>query len=164
MKKIIKVAVAASLLFGVSTTTQAAGWGLEANGARSHGRWGGELGAGYRAGFGAFDITPAAGAFVFKGDSNGYFETEDRNGTERCRAPNGQFADKDKCNRLDAKAYLRLEAGVTIPLFARVAVGGRLISGDIDPYGSVALPLGPKFAIKGNAGPHYGALGVTFGF
>jgi hypothetical protein len=164
MKNLIKAAVAASLLFGASATAQAAGLGFEANGARSHGRWGGELGVGYRAAFGALDITPAAGAFLFKGDSNGYFETEDRDGTKRCRASNGQFADKDKCNRLDAKAYARLEAGVTIPMLARIAVGGRLISGDVDPYGSVAFPLAPKVSVKGNAGPHYGALGVTFGF
>jgi len=155
------------MLAGALTTTTAAsatGFGVEAEGVRSEGRWGGDLGVGYRLGFAGFDITPAAGAFLYKGDSNGYFKTEDRDGTERCRSANGQFADKDKCNRLAAKAYGRIEIGYTIPLFGRVGAGARYMSDHVRPYGTVSVPLAPKVDLKGNAGAHYFALGATLGF
>lgn len=157
------VAVAAAMTVGMCVSAHASGLGVEANAARSYGLWGGELGLGYRAKFGIFDITPAAGAFLYKGDSE-YFTTRDSNGTEHCRAPNGQFASKSDCNNLAAKAYARLEAGVSIPAFARLAVGGRYIGSQLRPYGSVGFSVGPKLAIEANGGQHYAAAGLTFGF
>lgn len=164
MKTLTKVALAAAMVAGACGSANASGFGVELNGARSYGQWGAELGVGYRAKFGIFDITPTAGGFLYRGDSHGYFTTTDSNGTEHCRASNGQFADKDKCDRVAGKAYGRLEAGVSVPTVGRFAVGGRYIGSQVKPYGAVSFALMPKVAMKANGGQHYGALGVTFGF
>jgi len=103
---------------------------LEADGARSYGQWGAELGVGYRWQLGMLDITPLGGGFIANGDS---------------------------------RAFARLEAGVSIPLVARVAVGARYIGSQVKPYGSVGMPLIPRLSIKANGGPHYAALGLSLG-
>jgi len=162
MKNLKRAAIFAAATVGICSSASASGVGLELNGARSYGVWGAELGLGYRAKFGIFDLTPAAGAFLYKGDSD-YFTTHDSNG-DHCRAPNGQFAEKSKCSNVAAKGYARLEAGVSIPAVARFAVGGRYIGSEIKPYGSVGFAAAPKLAVKVNAGQHYAAAGVTFGF
>lgn len=162
MKKLIIAALGAAVCVATCPSAHAAGLGIELNGARSNGVWGGEVGLGYRLKLGIFDLTPAGGAFIYKGDS-AYFTTHDNNG-DHCRAPNGQFAAKEKCNNLAAKAYGRLEAGVSIPAVARFAVGGRYIGDKVRPYGSVGLAVAPKLGVKINGGPHYAAAGITFGF
>ena len=45
---------------------------------------------------------------------------------------------------------------------ATVGAGVR-IGDDVRPYGTVALPLLPTISVKGNAGPHYYALGLRVG-
>ena len=160
--KFVAVAIAAAL--GVASPLVASGFGAELNGARSNGVWGGEVGLGYRLSVSQFDITPAAGAFIYKGDTGDYFTSIDRNGTKHCRAGNGQFAKKEKCDGTTAKPYGRIEAGFSIPLVARVGVGARLFSGDIRPYGTVSASLAPKIAAKINGGKQYVAAGITFGF
>ena len=127
IKALVAIAIAAT---GVAAA-HANSVQLEADGARSYGQWGAELGAGYRWQLGMFDLTPGAGGFIANGDS---------------------------------RAFARLEAGVSIPLVARVAIGARYIGSEVNPYGSVGLPLLPKISIKANGGPHYAALGLSLGF
>ncbi|WP_380787140.1 hypothetical protein [Sphingomonas sp. R86521] len=137
--------------------------GVEANGARADGHWGGEIGVGYSVGLAGFKITPSAGALVYSG-SNDRYETQDNGGSSRCRdLSNGQYADKARCDNTKVKAYGRVEATYSIPLFATVGAGVR-VGRDTRPYGIVALPLAPLLKLKGNAGPHYFAAGLTLGY
>jgi hypothetical protein len=62
------------------------------------------------------------------------------------------------------RAYGRIEAAYKIPLFAKVGIGARFSGDHTRPYGTVAMPLLPMLAIKGNAGPKYYALGLTLGY
>lgn len=136
---------------------------LEANGARASGVWGGELGLGYRIGAGGFALTPAIGAFLYKGDNDRYYVDEFSNGQSRCRdRTNGQFADDYLCNNIAAKAYGRVEATYTIPAGPEIGGGARFaVDEKVRPYGTVALALGPKLKLKGNVGDRYYALGVS---
>jgi hypothetical protein len=60
------------------------------------------------------------------------------------------------------KPYGRVEATYAIPLVATVGAGVR-VGSDLRPYGTVAVPLLPAISLKGNAGPHYYALGLRLG-
>lgn len=64
----------------------------------------------------------------------------------------------------DSRAFARLEAGLSIPLVARFAIGARYIGSEVKPYGSVGMPIFPKLTLKANGGPHYAALGLSVGF
>lgn len=135
---------------------------LEANGARAEGEWGGELGAGYSLGAAGFRLTPAAGVFLYQGDNDRYYQ-DDNGGNPRCRdSRDGQYARDSKCDNTAVKPYGRVEATYSIPLTATVGAGVR-ISDDVRPYGTVAFPLAPTLSVKGNAGPHYFALGLRVG-
>jgi opacity protein-like surface antigen len=135
---------------------------LEANGARAEGEWGGELGAGYSFGAAGFRLTPAAGVFLYQGDNDRYYE-DNNGGNPRCRdSRDGQYARDSKCDNKAVKPYGRVEATYSIPLTATVGAGVR-ISDDVRPYGTVAFPLAPTLSLKGNAGPHYFALGLRVG-
>ncbi|WP_242008112.1 hypothetical protein [Sphingomonas ginsenosidivorax] len=137
--------------------------GVEANGARADGHWGGELGVGYSVGLAGFKITPSAGALIYAGDNDRY-ETQDNGGSSRCRdLSTGQYADKARCDDTRVKPYGRVEATYSIPLFATVGAGVR-VGRDVRPYGIVAMPLAPLLKLKGNAGPHYFAAGLTLGY
>jgi hypothetical protein len=63
----------------------------------------------------------------------------------------------------ETKAYARAEAAFTVPGSVTVGVGVR-IAEDARPYGTVAFPILPKVAIKGNVGDHYLAIGVKVGY
>ena len=131
-------------------------------GARSYGRWGGEISAGYRVQFAIFDITPLAGSFLSK-RYHGYDDKLDSQGFEHCFGPSNSVVNDNYC-RAKTRGFAALEAGVSIPLAARIAVGGRYIGSEIKPYGSVAVPIFPKFALKVNGGQHYVAAGLNLGF
>ena len=131
-------------------------------GARSYGRWGAELSAGYRVQFAIFDITPLAGSFLSK-RYHGYDDKLDSQGFEHCFGPSNSVVNDHYC-RAKTRGFAALEAGVSIPLAARIAVGGRYIGSEIKPYGSVAVPVFPKFALKVNGGQHYLAAGINLGF
>lgn len=64
----------------------------------------------------------------------------------------------------DQRLYGRVEGSFALPMTARVGLGARLSSGDVDPYATIAMPLLPKLAVKGNAGPGYYAVGLTLGY
>ena len=160
--KMLVAALAAAL--PIASPVYASGIGVELNGARSNGVWGGELGVGYRLSISQFDITPAVGAFIYRGDTGEYFKTTDRDGTKHCRDGSGRFANKEKCDGTTAKAYARIEAGFSIPAVARIGLGARLFSGDVRPYGTISASLLPKVSAKLNAGKKYVAGGITFGF
>ena len=163
MKSMTKAALAAASLFALPAAASAQGVVLEANAARAHDRWGGELGIGYRIAMGGFVITPAVGAFIFQGDNDRYYMDEFSNGQERCRdSTNGQFVDDELCNNIAAKAYGRLEATYTIPATGfQFGGGARFSSEKVRPYGTIAVPLGPKLKLKGNVGDKYYALGIS---
>jgi len=62
------------------------------------------------------------------------------------------------------RLYGRLEAGLSLPTLLTVGAGVRFSSDDPRPYATVAMPLVPKFQVKGNLGPKYAAIGATLGF
>jgi len=64
----------------------------------------------------------------------------------------------------DTAVYGRLEAAYQIPLSFRIGAGVRLSGDDPRPYATIAMPLLPKVAVKGNAGPKYVSIGLTVGY
>ena len=134
---------------------------INAAAARSYGKWGAELSAGYRFQFAMFDITPLAGSFITSRD--GYQQRLDTSGFEHCYASSGSIVDGEHC-RSKTRGFAAIEAGVNIPLAARIAVGGRYIGSQIRPYCSIAVPLFPKIGIKVNGGQHYAAAGLNLSF
>jgi hypothetical protein len=163
IKKIWGVAAAAVLAINCAPAS-AKGIVIEANGARAHGEWGGELGLGYNLSMAGFTLRPIVGAFIYPGDNDRYY-MDDVGSSERCRdSTNGQFADTDKCNNTAVKPYGKIEATYTIPLFAEIGAGARFSSDKVRPYGTASVPLGPMIRLKGNAGPKYYAAGLRVGF
>ena len=164
IKKMLGVAFVAALAANCATAS-ASGIALEANGARAHGRWGGELGLGYSFTAGGFSLRPLVGGFLYKGDNDRYYEDTFSNGQTRCRdSETGQFADDSECNDVAVKAYAKIEATYSIPMVAEIGGGARFSSEKVRPYGTIAVPLAPKIRLKGNAGPKYYAIGLTAGF
>jgi opacity protein-like surface antigen len=135
---------------------------LEANVAKSEGQWGGELGAGYSIiSIEGFRVTPGVGVFIFDGQRDGF----DLDANDRCVGPTGERVDSEFCDDSSTKIYGRAEATYTLP-FAGVTAGfgGRLMSGEFRPYGTVALPILPLLNVKGNVGPKYVAAGLNARF
>ncbi len=64
----------------------------------------------------------------------------------------------------DTRLYGRVEATYSIPLSVTLGAGARVSSDEIRPYATLAMPLLPKLAVKGNAGPHYYTVGLTLGY
>jgi hypothetical protein len=62
------------------------------------------------------------------------------------------------------RLYGRIEAAVAIPAFAKVGAGLRISGDHTRPYATIAFPLVPKLAAKGNIGPKYYAVGLTLGY
>jgi hypothetical protein len=60
--------------------------------------------------------------------------------------------------------YGRLEAAYQIPFSLRIGAGVRLSDEEARPYATVAMPILPLVALKGNAGPKYVAVGLNVGF
>lgn len=157
--------ILAAAVLAIASSPAAAQVSLEANGARSEGQWGGELGLGYSiVSVGGFNLTPAVGAFIYKGDNDRYY-MDDNGGNPRCRdETNGQYADTELCNDTAAKAYGRIEATYSLPAAFTFGAGVRYMSDEFRPYGTVAFPLAPRISIKGNAGPKYYAAGLQARF
>jgi len=156
----IKFLLAAALA-ATATCASADSFQFNLNGARSYGKWGGEISAGYRVQFAIFDLTPLAGGFLTT-RGHGYGERPDSQGFEHCFGPNDTIVNEHECKG-KTRGFAALEAGVNIPLAARLAVGARYIGSQVKPYGSVAVPLFPKLAFKVNGGQHYVAAGLNLG-
>lgn len=62
------------------------------------------------------------------------------------------------------RLYGRVEAAYSVPAFAKVGLGVRISGDHTRPYGTIAFPLIPKLAVKGNVGPKYYAIGLTVGY
>lgn len=152
----------AAALAATSACAHANSFQFNLNGARSYGRWGGEISAGYRVQFAIFDVTPLAGSFLM-GNGHGYEEKADSQGFAHCFGPADTIVNDHRCDT-KSRGFAALEAGVTIPLAARIAVGARYIGSSVKPYGSVAMPLFSKLSIKVNGGQHYAAAGLNLGF
>lgn len=134
---------------------------LEANGARADDQWGVELGAGVNVGLGGFTLRPGAGVLVFAGENEDFRSETIGNGNTICRdLSNGQFADSERCDNTELRAYARLEASYTFPASAEVGVGARYSGDEIEPYGTISFPVGPRVRIKANGGENYYALGL----
>lgn len=162
MKKTIAAAAAAATLLTLAATPASAQIALEANAAKSEGQWGGEFGVGYSViSIGGFRITPGGGVFVFDRDTTGYAIEADR-----CRViETGEAVGDSRCDGTGTKLYGRVEATYTLPLAGvTIGTGGRLFSGKLRPYGTVAVPLLPLVNLKGNAGPKYVAAGLQARF
>src|SRR3546814_5054728 len=94
IKKFGAVALAAAIALQC-VPAMANGIMVEANGARAHGRWGGELGLGYTLSAGGFSLRPIVGAFIYQGDNDRYYEDDLSNGQTRCRdSTNGQRSEE----------------------------------------------------------------------
>lgn len=64
----------------------------------------------------------------------------------------------------DTRLYGRVEATYTIPLSLTLGAGVRVSGDNLRPYGTVAMPLIPMLKLKGNVGPKYYGVGLTFGY
>lgn len=64
----------------------------------------------------------------------------------------------------DTALYGRIEAAYQVPASLRIGLGLRLSGDDPRPYATVAMPLLPKVAVKGNVGPKYVGAGLTIGY
>jgi hypothetical protein len=62
------------------------------------------------------------------------------------------------------RLYGRVEAAYAIPAFAKLGAGLRISGDHTRPYGTIAFPVLPKVAAKGNIGPKYYAVGLTVGY
>lgn len=82
MKKLATAVLAAISLAWASAPAFASSIVVEANGARAHDVWGGELGLGYNLTLGGFTLRPIAGAFVYQGDNDRYQIDHFSNGQE----------------------------------------------------------------------------------
>lgn len=64
----------------------------------------------------------------------------------------------------DARLYGRIEATYSLPASLTFGAGIRISGDDPRPYATVAMPLLPKVALKGNVGPKYAAVGLRVGY
>lgn len=64
----------------------------------------------------------------------------------------------------DTKLYGRIEAGFTLPASATIGAGLRFSGDNTRPYATIAFPIFPMLDVKANAGPHYVAAGIRFGY
>lgn len=60
--------------------------------------------------------------------------------------------------------YGRIEAAYQLPASLRLGIGARISDEEARPYATVAMPLLPMIALKGNVGHKYVSAGVTVGF
>lgn len=129
------VIVAGMAVLGGAQGAQANGLVAEANLARWHGDWGGELGAGYAFEAAGFTLRPMAGVML----------QDDGDGT-------------------GTKLYGKIEASYTLPASVELGLGARLSGDRTRSYALVSLPLAPKIRVKGNVGDGYFALGARLDF
>lgn len=164
--KLMKLAVlSAAIVAAPTASVQAKGFGAELLGARAQSEWGGELGIGYGVQVGPFAIRPIAGAFVHKGDNDRYERDTFSNGQSRCRDyQTGQFASDSKCTNIGVDWYAKAELAYVATSDLELGGGARFSSEKVRPYGTAAIRLNQTVKLKGNAGPHYFALGITGGF
>ncbi len=157
------LAAAGTLAMAAPASAQVA---LEANVARSEGRWGAELGAGYTVlAIDNFRITPMVGVFMHD-KNNDRYEIADVAGDLRCRnVATGRPVDRDRCDSKGRKLYGRVEATLGIPLAGiNAGAGARITGGDFRPYFTASAPLLPMVDIKGNAGSKFLAAGLSARF
>jgi hypothetical protein len=164
MKKFVAALSLASAIV-LPASAQAKGVSIEANGARAHDVWGGELGLAYNLRFAGFTLRPIGGAFIYQGDNDRYQVDQFSNWQSRCRdTTNGQFAADEKCDNTAVKAYGKLELTYTIAGTAEIGGGARFSSEKVRPYGTLSFPVLPKLRVKANAGDSYYAVGLRADF
>lgn len=134
MKKTL-VCLAFAAAVGIPSVASANGVALEANIARAHSDWGGEVGAGYNMTSGGFTLRPIVGVFFH------------------------EKHDDDK-----VRPYGKLEGTYTFPGALELGVGARLASDRLRAYGTLAYPLLPAISAKASAGDGYFAFGLKANF
>ncbi|MDG2528052.1 hypothetical protein [Caulobacter endophyticus] len=143
---------------------QAQNWTVELNGAKAGDLSGAELGLGYTLSKGKFRLTPIVGALIYQGDNDQYASQTLSNGRTICRdTSNGQFADKENCNNVAAKAYGKLEAAYRMGKSLELGVGVR-VSDETTPYGALGVYTSETLAIRGFAGKDYYGAGLIARF
>ncbi len=137
---------------------------LEAAGARAEATSGWELGAGYTIlSAGNLRFTPGLGAFLYEGENDRYY-ISNNGGSPRCRdAETGQYAAGEKCDNTATRLYVRAELTYTAPSLL-FGLGGRYMSGHFRPYGTVEYPVWKIINLKASAGQRYYALGAAVRF
>lgn len=160
----LKTALGAVAMFACASAASAQGFGGELIGAHAQDEWGAEIGVGYSAKLGPIAIRPIGGIFLHEGEPNGYRSQTFDNGQTRCRAPNGQFADDEKCVNIAVDWYAKGEVAYVSETGFELGGGARLSSEKVRPYGLVAFAIAPRFKIRGNVGERYYAAGLSLGF
>ncbi|HWJ70915.1 MAG TPA: hypothetical protein VNS79_12815 [Sphingobium sp.] len=64
----------------------------------------------------------------------------------------------------DTSVYGRVELAYQLPASFRIGAGVRFSGDDPRPYATIAMPLLPTVAVKGNLGPKYISAGLTIGY
>lgn len=157
------IALAGTLAIATPAMAQVA---LEANVARSEGRWGAEVGAGYTVlAIDNFRVTPMVGIFLHDKSSDRY-DLAEVAGELRCRnVASGRAVDRDRCDGDGRKFYGRIEATLALPIVGvNAGAGARLTGGDFRPYVTASAPLLPMIDLKANAGSKYVAAGLSARF
>jgi hypothetical protein len=163
LKRLLPLAVLAAVV-ATCPSAEAKGWEVELNGAKVQDLSGAELGLGYDLGGSKFRLTPIVGALLYQGDNDRYRDETLSNGRRVCRdRTNGQFADKENCNNLAARAYGKLEAGYRLSPSLELAAGVR-VGGETTPYGAISVLASDKLALKGFAGKDYYGAGLVARF
>lgn len=159
----MKLPLALFALSGAATlaTPALAKVDAEANVARSHGQWGGELGVGMPViQDGGLSVTPLVGLFVYDRDHPNYYKND---GTCFARSDNDSVGDSH-CDGTGTKIYAKVEAMYHLPASVGLGVGARWMGSHVRAYGTVSMPVLPRIEVKGNLGDHYLAAGVTAHF
>ncbi len=157
------LALAGTLAIAAPAAAQVA---LEANVARSEGRWGAELGAGYTVlAIDNFRVTPMVGVFLHD-KSHDRYDLAEIDGRVRCRnVVTDRPVDRDRCDSKGRKVYGRVEATLAVPVVGiEAGAGARLTGGDFRPYVTASAPLLPMVDLKANAGSKYLAAGLSARF
>ena len=154
------VALAALPLFAAAAPA-AAQVTAGASVARAEGDWGGELSAGVPViQDGGFKLTPGGGVFFHHRGHPGY-----ENVDSQCfNLTSGDQVSDGKCDNSGTKVFGKVEATYSLPASLTFGAGVRFISGDLRAYGTVSMPVFPRFDVKANLGDHYLAAGIQAHF
>lgn len=109
---------------------------------------------------GGFALTPGGGVFFHHRDHPGYEETNSQCFSE----DTGEQVSDGKCDNSGTKLFGKVEATYSLPMSFTFGVGARFIGGDLRAYGTVAMPLAPRFDAKANFGDHYISAGLQARF
>lgn len=160
MKKII--AVLALVLAPLSMANAAAPF-AEVTAAKANDAVGAEFGLGTKLTAGNFALKPQIVAFVYDGDTPGYREYTQSNGSTVCKnTANGQYADKTDCVATKIAAAIKIELTYAVGTWGEFGVGARMEKKAV-PYLTISKTISPMMSLKFNGGKDYVGIGLAFG-